>query len=154
MNIQEQMNDQQGINESYTRLAELYSNKKEHRKAIEYYEKILGGVSGNSDSIRANILPKLGGEYLKFNDFDKAQTYLVQAYNLNIRSKNQENLLTVLNNLGDLNLQENRIVLAEKQILEAGSIAKEIDNKIELLRHYELMKAIDSTKCYQYRLYN
>tara|TARA_R110000868_G_scaffold17827_7_gene77841 strand:+ start:5371 stop:7404 length:2034 start_codon:yes stop_codon:yes gene_type:complete len=146
LNIQEQMNDQQGINESYTRLAELYSNKKEHRKAIEYYEKILGGVSGNSDSIRANILPKLGGEYLKFNDFDKAQTYLVQAYNLNIRSKNQENLLTVLNNLGDLNLQENRIVLAEKQILEAGSIAKEIDNKIELLRHYELMKAIDSTK--------
>lgn len=146
LNIQEQMNDQKGINKSYTRLAELYSNKKEHRKAIEYYEKILGGVNGNSDSIRANILPKLGGEYLKFNDFDKAQTYLVQAYNLNFRSKNQENLLTVLNNLGDLNLHENRIVLAEKQILEAGSIAKEIDNKTELLRHYELMKALDSTK--------
>ena len=146
LNVQEQMNDQKGVNESQTRLAELYSNKKEHRKAIEYYEKILVGFGRNTDSIRAKILPKLGGEYLKFNDYDKAETYLVRAYNLNIRSKNQENLLIVLNNLGDLNLKKDRIVLAEKQILEAGTIAKEIDNKTELLRHYELMKVLDSTK--------
>ena len=146
LNVQEQMNDQKGVNESQTRLAELYSNKKEHRKAIEYYEKILVGFDRNTDSIRAKILPKLGGEYLKFNDYDKAETYLVRAYNLNIRSKNQENLLIVLNNLGDLNLKKDRIVLAEKQILEAGTIAKEIDNKTELLRHYELMKVLDSTK--------
>ena len=146
LNVQEQMNDQKGVNESQTRLAELYSNKREYRKAIEYYEKILIGYGGNTDSIRAKILPKLGGEYLKFNDYDKAETYLVQAYNLNIRSKDQENLLIVLNNLGDLNLKKDRIVLAEKQILEAGSIAKEIDNKTELLRHYELMKVLDSTK--------
>jgi signal transduction histidine kinase len=146
LNIQEQMNDQKGVNESQTRLAELYSNKKEYRKAIEYYEKILVGTRGNGDSIRAKILPKLGGEYLKFNDYDKAETYLVQAYNLIIRSNDQENLLIVLNNLGDLNLRKNRRVLAEKQILEAGVIAKKINNKTELLRHYELMKALDSTK--------
>ncbi len=146
LDIQELLNDQEGINESNTRLAELYSNKKEHRKAIEYYEKILDGVGGNTDSIRAIVLPKLGGEYLQFNDYEKAKKYLVQGYNLNYKSEDQANLLTVLNNLGDLNLRENRLVLAEKQILEAGAIAKKINNNVELLKHYKLMKALDSTR--------
>lgn len=146
LDVQERLNDQHGLNESSIRLAELYSINKEYRKAIDYYEKALEGVSGKSDSLRGVIYPKLGGEYLKFNDYDKAATYLVQGYNLSIRSKNQENLLTALNNLGDLNLQQSRLVLAEKQLLEAGAIAKKLNNKTELLRYYKLMKALDSTK--------
>ncbi len=146
LEIQEQLNDVAGINESNSYLAELYSTKKEHRKAIEYYEKVLNSVGTNNDSIRGSVFPKLGGEYLKFNDYEQATKYLIQGYNLNIRSKNKPSLLTVLNNLGDLNLQQRRLILAEKQLLEAGAIAKELNNKNELLRHYKLMKALDSTK--------
>lgn len=146
LEIQTQLNDAKGINESNSYLAELYSTKKEHRKAIEYYEKVLANVGTDNDSIRGSIFPKLGGEYLKFNDYDKATKYLIQGYNINIRSKDKSSLLTVLNNLGDLNLQQKRLVLAEKQLRKAGEIAKELDNKNELLRHYKLMKALDSTK--------
>ncbi|GAA4961632.1 hypothetical protein GCM10023315_07110 [Algibacter aquimarinus] len=144
LNVQEQLNDQQGINESNLKLAELYSNKKEHRKAIDYYETILDDVK--EDSIRRLVFPKLGGEYLKFNDYEKATQYLIKGYNLNRRFKNDVNLLIVLNNLGELNLQEDRLATAEKQLLEAGDIAKKINNKTELLRHYELMKSLDSTR--------
>lgn len=144
LNVQEQLNDQQGINESNLKLAELYSNKKEHRKAIDYYETILNDVK--EDSIRRLVFPKLGGEYLKFNDYEKATQYLIKGYNLNRRFKNDVNLLIVLNNLGELNLQEDRLATAEKQLLEAGDIAKKINNKTELLRHYELMKSLDSTR--------
>ncbi|WP_034043374.1 tetratricopeptide repeat-containing sensor histidine kinase [Wocania ichthyoenteri] len=146
LEIQTQLNDAKGINESNSYLAKLYSTKKEHRKAIEYYEKVLANVDTDNDSIRGSVFPKLGGEYLKFNDYDKATKYLIQGYNINIRSKDKSSLLTVLNNLGDLNLQQKRLVLAEKQLREAGAIAKELDNKNELLRHYKLMKALDSTK--------
>ena len=146
LEIQEQLNDVAGINESNSYLAELYSTKKEHRKAIEYYEKVLNSAGTDNDSIRGNVFPKLGGEYLKFNDYEQATKYLIQGYNINIRSKNKPSLLTVLNNLGDLNLQQRRLVLAEKQLREAGAIAKELDNKNELLKHYKLMKALDSTK--------
>lgn len=146
LEIQEQLNDIEGINKSNFYLAELFSIKKEHRKAIEYYKKVLENIDSKNDSIRGNIFPKLGGEYLKFNDYDTATKYLIQGYNINVRSKNKPNLLTTLNNLGDLNLQQRRLVLAEKQLLEAGTIAKELDNKNELLRHYKLMKALDSTK--------
>lgn len=144
--IQEQLNDTVGLKESQIKLAELYSFKKEHRKAIEFYEKVLIDDESKNDSIRGHILPKLGGEYLKFNDYDKAARYLVQGYNLNVRGNNKEDLLISLNNLGDLNLQQNRLVLAERQLLEAGAIAKSIGNQTELLRHYKLMKTLDSVR--------
>ncbi len=144
LNIQKDLNDQQGVNESNIKLAELYSNNKEYRKAIDFYETVLRDV--DNDSIRGQIFPKLGGEYLKFNDYEKAANYLVRGLNLNRQSKNDTNLLMSLNNLGNLNLQQSRLILAEQQLLEAGAIAKKIDDKKELLKHYKLMKALDSTR--------
>ena len=146
LDVQEQLNDTIGISQSNNQLAELYSIKKEYRKAIEYYEKVIEGNARGNDSIRAQVFPKLGGEYLKFNDYEKASKYLIEGYNLNTRFKNEPNLLIALNNLGDLNLQQSRLILAERQLLEAGAIAEKIDNKTELLKHYKLMKALDSTK--------
>ena len=146
LNVQMKLNDAKGINESHGKLAELYSNKKEHRKAIEYYEKVLASGESDNDSIRGVILPKLGGEYLKFNDYDKATKYLIQGYNINTRTKNKSGLLLSLINLGDLNLKQGRLNIAEKQLIDAGEIAKVINNKTELLRHYKLMKSLDSTR--------
>ncbi|WNH08040.1 ATP-binding protein [Thalassobellus suaedae] len=146
LEVQEQLNDAVGISQTNNQLAELYSIKKEYRKAIEFYEKVIEGNTGASDSIRAQIFPKLGGEYLKFNDYEKASKYLIEGYNLNTRFKNEPNLLIALNNLGDLNLKQSRLILAERQLLQAGAIAEKIDNKTELLKHYKLMKALDSTK--------
>ena len=143
---QEKLNDVEGINGSCSKLAELYSRKKEHRKAIEYYEKVLASNASKNDSVRGYIYPKLGGEYLKFNDFDEASKYLIKGYNINIRKEDKSNLLVTLNNLGDLNIKQNRLVIAEKQLLEAGDIAKRIDNSTELLKHYDLMKTLDSIK--------
>ncbi|MDO5977979.1 tetratricopeptide repeat-containing sensor histidine kinase [Flavivirga spongiicola] len=146
LNVQEQLNDVKGINQSNSQLAELYSFKKEHRKAIEYYEKVLANKETSNDSVRGSIYSKLGGEYLKFNDYDNAADYLVKGLRLNRRGRYKEGLLTALNNLGDLNLQQGQLLTAEKQLLEAGAIAKNIDNKTELLKHYKLMKSLDSIK--------
>lgn len=146
LDVQIKLNDAKGINESHSKLAELYSNKKEHRKAIEYYEKVIESSESDNDSIRGNVFAKLGGEYLMFNDYDKATKYLIQGYNINTRTKNKASLLLVLNNLGDLNLKQGRLNTAEKQLLEAGQIAKSLNNKTELLRHYKLMKSLDSTR--------
>lgn len=146
LDVQLKLNDSKGINESHSKLAELYSNKKEHRKAIEYYEKLLENTETNNDSIKGQIYPKLGGEYLKFNDYNKATRYLIDGYNINIRTKNQSGLLLSLNNLGDLNLKQGRLQTAENQLLDAGVIAKKLDNKKELLRHYKLLKSLDSTR--------
>ncbi|MDO5971230.1 tetratricopeptide repeat-containing sensor histidine kinase [Flavivirga aquimarina] len=146
LDVQEQLNDIKGTNRSNSQLAELYSFKKEHRKAIEYYEKVLANKETSNDSVRGSIYSKLGGEYLMFNDYDNAADYLVRGLRLNRRGRYKDGLLSALNNLGDLNLQQGKLILAEKQLLEAGDIAKNIDNKTELLKHYKLMKSLDSTK--------
>ena len=141
-----QINDNVGLTQSYSLLAELYSSKNENRKAIEYYEKVLKGKNKDIDSIKGRIFPKLGAEYLKFNDYEKASSYLNEGLNINRKFDNKQGVLFALNTLGDLNLQTNKLTQAEEQLYEAGSIAKSLNNKSELLRYYKLMIALDSTK--------
>jgi len=145
LEIQEQMNDSIGVSNSSLLLAELYSKSKEHRKAIDYYEKVLNSVKGKTDSIRSNVYPKLGGEYLEFNDYNSAAKYLIRGLTLNRRNKNETNLVTTLNNLGKLNLNQGRLRTAEQQLFEAGALAKKINDTDELLKYYGLMRSLDST---------
>src|SRR5690606_9477316 len=49
-------------------------------------------------------------------------------------------------NLGNLNLQQFKLGIAETQLLEAGEIAQNTNNKTELLKHYKLMKSLDSIR--------
>lgn len=146
LQLQLELKQKDAIIESNSRLAELYSSKQEYRKSIEYYESVLKQVGDSDDSIRGSILPKLGGEYLKFNDFDRASKYLLQGLMLNRKSKNKTGLTIALNNLGELNLNLKKTKLAEEQLLEAGSLAKSNNNNQELLKFYRLMKDLDSTK--------
>lgn len=144
--VQEELNDSKGIYESNNKLAELYSRNKEHRKAIDFYRRVLRSEASNSDAVKGSIFTKLGGEYLQFNDYDNAKKYLIRGYNISIRTKNKVDLLPALNYLGDLNIKEGRYTIAEKQLLEAGKIAKELGNERELLKHYGLMKSLDSIR--------
>ena len=146
LSIQEQLNDENGIIISSINLGDLYSRRKENRKAIEYYEKVMRNLKADNDTIRGQILPKLGGEYLQFKDFDKSALYLIQGLQLNRKTNNRVGLLTSLNNLANLNLQRNFLNTAEAQLLEARDIAKDLDNKEALLTNYQLLKSLDSTK--------
>lgn len=146
LKLQIELNKTDEIIDSNSRLAELYSDKKEYRKSIEYYETVLNLVGNTNDSIKGIILPKLGGEYLKFNDYDRAANYLVQGLKLNRRKKNKLGLALSLINIGELNLNRDKLILAENQLTEGGAIAKSINSKSEILRYYSLMKVLDSTK--------
>ncbi|GAA4293204.1 tetratricopeptide repeat-containing sensor histidine kinase [Aestuariibaculum suncheonense] len=146
LDVLEQLIDKAGILKTNLQLAELYSSNKEYRKSIEFYETVLNRAGTDNDSLRGRVYPKLGREYLKFNDFDKASQYLIEGLTLNRDSNNKAGLLLALNGLGDLNLRLNRLNLAEQQLYEAGTLAKSIDNNDELLTYYKLMKDLDSTK--------
>ncbi|WP_372755587.1 ATP-binding protein [Mariniflexile sp.] len=144
--IQTELRDNAGLTQSYNQLADLYSSNNENRKAIEFYEKVLRGKNSDVDSLKGSILPKIGAEYLKFNDYDKAAKYLLEGLNINRKADNKLGILTALNSLGELNLQTNRLKIAHSQLYEAGIIAKGLDNKVELLKYYRLMMKLDSTK--------
>lgn len=146
LNIQQTLNDKIGANASYLQLAELYSQVKNHKKAIEFYEKTLTTLEDEKEELKREILPKLGGEYLQFNDFDMAANYLLSSLKLTRKNNDENNLLVTLNNLGKLNLQQNYLKTAEKQLWEARGIAQKIQNSKELLKNYGLMKSLDSTK--------
>ncbi len=145
LEIEEDLNNQQGVVHTYKVLAELYSQEKENRKAIDYYEKVLDAIGTENDSLRGEILPRLGGEYLQFKDYEQASAYLLEGLQLNRKTNNQLGLLISLNNLGKLNIQQRRVKLADIRLNEAGKIAETIDNKNELLKNYALRRQLDST---------
>jgi len=147
LRIREQLNDSNGIKASTKNIAILYSMRKEHRKAIEYFEKLLTYLDNETDeTLRGDILPRIGAEYLQFNDYTKAATYLLEGLKLNRATNNKAGKLKSLNNLSKLNLQLNKVRLAEIQLSEAYGLTKQVSDDDELLKNYKLRVAIDSIK--------
>lgn len=147
LRVRELLQDSSGIKISTRNMAEIYSLQNEHRKAIEYYEKVLSYVSDNSDDqLKGEILPHLGEEYLEFKEFEKATTYLLEGLRINRRNSNSLGILKSWNNLANLNLQLNKLRLAEYQLGEAYKFAVRIDDDRELMKHYGLRVVLDSTK--------
>ena len=148
LHVREILKDTDGIKESTNYIAKLYALRKEHRKAIEYYEKLLTYLT-NSDSdkiIEGEVLPSIGEQYLQFRDYTKAASYLLEGLKLNRASNNKKGILKTLNNLSDLNLQQNKVRLAEYQLNEAFKLTEEVEDDELLLKNLKLRVQLDSTK--------
>ena len=147
LTVREQLKDTTNLSTTLRNIATLYSSKKDHQNAILYYEKVQTLLEKNSNqSLKGEILPKIGQEYLHLKDYIKAAENLVAGAKLNRRYENDEGLLRSLNGLAELNLAKRRFDLAEGQLAEANIIAKDIDNQKELLRNYQLNMELDSAK--------
>ncbi len=145
LNVRTQLQDNAGIKNSTKNIALLYSERKEHRKAIEYFEKVLNLLDTENDNdLRGEILPRIGEEYLQFREYEKAAEYLLEGLKYNRNTQNEDGLLRSLNSIGHLNLKQNKLKLAQAQLDEAYSIAKNGVNKHELLKNYKLHKELDS----------
>lgn len=148
LEIREQLRDSSGIKASTKNIAILYSMRKEHRKAIEYFAKLLGYLDNSKEEdqiIRGDVLPRIGDEYLQFNDYEKSASFLLDGLRLNRRTDNKLGILKSLNSLANLNFKQRKIRLAEVQLNEAFSLTQQVDNDDELLKNYKLRVAIDST---------
>ncbi|WP_412984074.1 tetratricopeptide repeat protein [Pontimicrobium sp. IMCC45349] len=146
LDVRKQLRDSAGIISSTKNIAKLYSMRKEHRKAIEYYNIVLTYLDENDIANRGDILPCLGEEYLQFNDYTNATTYLLEGLKINRTIDNKEGILKSLNNIAQLNLQQKKVKLAEYQLNEAFTITKTVDNDALLLKNYKLRVALDSMK--------
>lgn len=146
LEIEELTNDSDGLINANKNLAQLYLQKKEYNKAIRYFENALNYAKTNDDEIKAEILPELGGAYIKNEKFKIAAEYLVEGIKLNRKLDNTNGILISLNNLGELNYLKKNFRTAESQLLEAGKIGRLENNKEQLLKNYSLMKSLDSTK--------
>lgn len=145
LQIREQLQDSIGIVASTNNIALLYSMRKENRKAIEYYEKALRYINPDTDDeIKGEILPKIGAEYLQFNDISNATNYLLQALNLNKRINNKKGIFTTYNSLAELNMKLKKVRLAESQLDNAYALIMQGNNDEALLENYRLRTSLDS----------
>src|SRR5690606_22527384 len=114
---------------------------------IEFYEKVLEMLNPKKDqSLRGDILPRIGEEFLQFKDYEKATAYLTEGLQYNREIDNKSGILRTLNSIGHLNLAQKNIKFAEVQINEAYALAQNSEDKNEVLRNFKLLIALDSTK--------
>jgi signal transduction histidine kinase len=149
LQVREQLRDSSGIKTSTKNIAILYSMRKEHRRAIEYFEKLLALLDPqdvNDMVIRGEILPRIGDEYLQFNDYQKAATYLLDGLRLNRNTDNKAGILRSLNSLAQLNFQQRKVRLAEVQLNEAYGLTRQVKDDEQLLKNYKIRVAVDSAK--------
>jgi len=145
--VREQLRDSSGIKTSTKNIAQLYSKRREHRKAIEFYERLLAIINPSKDQeLKGEILPRIGAEYLQFNDFEKASNYLFEGLRFNREQNNNDGILSALNSIAELNLKQNNIRTAENQLFEARQLAQNANDKLQVLKFYRLQKELDSTK--------
>lgn len=138
LDISKELNDIEGIIFSTISIANIYSLKKEHRKAIEYYENALTFLKlSDNENFKSEILPNIGREYLRFNEYTLASKFLLEAIALNRRQNNTKGTIKSYTYLSELNLKLNKIKLASYQINEAYKLINQIDDdtiKLETLR--------------------
>ena len=147
LRVREQLKDSTGIKASTKHIAELYSKRREHRKAIEFYKNLLALLNPEKDqSLKGEVLPKIGAEYLQLNDYERATEYLIEGLKFNRSIKNNDGISSALNTMGQLYLKQYKIKLAETQLDEAYRLIRNSGNKVELLKNYKLQKALDSIK--------
>lgn len=146
LNADNQTNNTKRLIETNKDLGDIYSIKKNYTQAISYYESALGYANSTDTTLRASILPYLGGAYLKKEDYKTSAKYLVEAIKLNREVGNKKEMAIALNALGELNLAQNRLQTAEEQLLEAAKIGKIANDNVTLMNNYRLMKTLDSIK--------
>ncbi len=126
-------------------LGDLYSKKQEYKEAVNYYTSTLEYVKRSDTLLRAEILPNLGGAYVKTKRYALARRTLNEGEKLNRSIKNDLGILISLNNLGALNYDTNNYEAANDYLSEAGNIGRVINSEAELLDTYLLHKTLDST---------
>jgi signal transduction histidine kinase len=97
-------------------------------------------------NLRSEILPLLAQSYLLTNQLKKASEYVDEGLRYSREHNNKLGILKSLNVAGDLNIKKENLDTAEKQLLEAYKLAKNMNNKAELLYNLKLNTSLDSTR--------
>ena len=106
--------------------AEYYYDQQDFKKAIEYGNKALPLCRGKG--IEADCLNLLAMAHFRLSQFREAASYAKQCYILDEKSGDLDVMSSSLNTIAGIYLGANQPREAEKYILKAIQLAKQVDN--------------------------
>lgn len=110
----------------YIAIADVYSAIGNHPNAVNYYQKAIGILKQEKDSINlASALYNLGDEYLKDDKSDSALAYTIQAQGLFRSISDQVGEAYCLGNSGKIYLKSGNDVLGEANLHKAITLLQE-----------------------------
>lgn len=153
----QKINYKNGEATSYGLLGSIYEKQKNYLKALEVEQKSLSIFSSLKKKTGiAKTYENIGSIYEDLNQFDKAHSYFLSAYDL-LKNTQTFNEVVVLNNLGDTYRKQANYTKAISYTNKALKIATALNNSDLLESAYkDLSKTYfllgEYKKAYQYRL--
>ena len=139
LRVREQREDIDGIKHSLKNLGLLYALIEDYRRSIDHYDRILSLLNPEEDKrLLSEITVNLGRSYLSANEKDNASSNLLQGLTLSRSQDYKLGILKSLNGIGQLNAENQRFNLAEKQLNEANLIARQLGADDELLYNLKI----------------
>ena len=106
----------------------IYSDKKESKKALKLFLEALDlSKSINNQKFIASSYGNMGGVYASYNQNDSALIYFYKALEIHKKNYFEYGIITVLNNIGKIELRKGNLKVTEDLFLEAFELSKKID---------------------------
>ena len=130
LNIHTKNEYQLGVSNTYTNIGQLYGHLEEPEKALAMFNKALEikYMLGNKLGI-ANALSNLGIAHNQLNNYQKSYEFLTEAKSIYEKLEHNSNLSSVHTSLGNLLLDQNGIVDADKNFAQALEYANRSNDK-------------------------
>lgn len=131
-------NDFNNLKNIYVNLGVSYDHAKEHKKAIEYYEKAIPYTtkSDNYNSAAMNF-HNMAVAYGELKDFTNAEYYSLKALDYQKKSKSIRTLAIVTLALGNLYTDYDQLDKGQKYLQIAGKAARDLKTPYYLQSYYE-----------------
>ncbi len=152
----ESVDDEGNVAKCYSNIATAFAELKDYDTAIDYNKRALDIATRlDLQQLKMIMLPNLATQFYKKGSIEEALKYYEEAELISIQNGNKRSLALIYNNMGDLQMSQKNYVQAEKHILKAIGLKKELNFVKGLEESYFNLGLIrykkkDYTKALQY----
>lgn len=140
--LRKKVDDKRGVVHSLSRLGTIYEQTGKPDQALEYHNEAIriANEIGYERGLERPIT-HLGAFHYRRDEFEKALEYFWQAFEINLRTDDQESLVFTLGNIGDTlcKIDGNYIDVALQLCAHALTLGEDMDFKLGVCRTHLLM---------------
>ncbi|MBN2213677.1 MAG: tetratricopeptide repeat protein [Bacteroidales bacterium] len=131
------MDYHRGVGCAFTALGDLYMSTEDHKNSLLYYNRAIAIFKDQNDSTRlANVLFNAGSEYLFINQLDSALNYFNISERIYRYLNNPTGIAYCYGNKGLAYLRQDNSRLAEKNLLKAIELLKELGDMYPIAKYH------------------
>lgn len=136
-----------GIGRAQNQLSEIYSNKNQLTKALNYsLESLASFEKINNENLVAVVSNKIGSIYTNLGNYEKAIAYLLQSLDRHLATNSTENIASTSASIGLLYYSMEDYDKSIEYLTESKTLFEKVKNRYELAKAYNNIGIVELWK--------